>query len=138
RLVLGGLRLRPDVLGRGRHRRGDDTGGRRGALAAFAAALRRERADAAPAAAGRGRPALPAGRRRAVLRGPARARAGGRVRPLPRVRARVRVLRPAGPAGRPAGAGARVVRPVDARLIVAREALIDEVDLSADGELVVY
>jgi hypothetical protein len=27
---------------------------------------------------------------------------------------------------------------VDARLIVAREALIDEVDLSADGELVVY
>ena len=27
---------------------------------------------------------------------------------------------------------------MDARLIVAREALIDEVDLSADGELVVY
>ena len=31
-----------------------------------------------------------------------------------------------------------MVRAVDARLIVAREALIDEVDLSADGELVVY
>jgi dipeptidyl aminopeptidase/acylaminoacyl peptidase len=31
-----------------------------------------------------------------------------------------------------------VVRAVDARLIVAREALIDELDLSADGELVVY
>ena len=42
--------------------------------------------------------------------------------------------RPTG--GSPADPRAGLVRPVDARLILAREALIDDVDLSADGELV--
>ena len=51
------------------------------------------------------------------------------VRALSRVGARVRSDRTARPADRPADPRAGVVRPVDARLIVAREALIDEVDL---------
>ena len=60
------------------------------------------------------------------------------LRALPGVGARVPRHRPSRPADRPAHPRAGVVRPVDASLIVAREALIDEVDLAADGSFVVY
>ena len=79
----GGQRRRQPGLGRRELRRGRalDAAARlglsarrlRAPLAAVAAGARRPHHDAAPDAPGRGRPALPAGRQRAALRGAARA-----------------------------------------------------------------
>ena len=94
--LLGELRQRPGVLPGGAAGRSVHDPRASRAVAAVAAAPRRERAHAAADAPGRGRPALPAAGQRAVLRRAPPPAPRGRVRALPRRVAHVRD-RPADP-----------------------------------------